>query len=97
MPHSWTCALPFLFNLDDASGFELAQSTPSRVLSQAGGSQSRTPKQDWVLATLRKDHAIEFDQRHPSGAVNPAPIELKSSVVRNAGERLLRSRPAQRM
>ena len=57
MPHSWTCALPFLFNLDDASGFELAQSTPSRVLSQAGGSQSRTPKQDWVLATLRKDLA----------------------------------------
>jgi hypothetical protein len=86
-----------LFDLDHSGGFELEQSPDSDSRRQAGGPQPRTPEAHRVLAALRKDHAVKFNQRRPGWSANAvAPVKLKTAIMRNAGERLFGPLPAQR-
>jgi hypothetical protein len=89
MAHQGAQASFSRLHFDHPCGSQLVQRSGPDAPYYAGGGQARAPETHRVLAALRKNHAVKFDQHRPGWPADAvATVKLKTPIVRDARERL---------
>ena len=50
---------------------------------QTGATQPRAPEEHWILAALRKDHAVKLDQRYPRSPADTVIVQFEGAIVQD--------------